>query len=188
MELTERRADLRTAFLIYDMLYIFVTETLQSTDNRKRRTLTKTAQSHTLNHVCKFFQLIQIGKLTFTCNDLLQDLKHTFGTLTARNTFTAALTLCKAHEETCNLYHTGILIHNNKSAGAHDGIQFFNRIKIKSMIDLIIDQTSAGRTADLYTLKCSTTLKATTDIINDMTEACSHWNLDKTGVLNGTGK
>ena len=59
MELTERRADLRAAFLIYDMLYIFVTETLQSTDDRKRRTLTKTAQSHTLNHVCKFFQLIQ---------------------------------------------------------------------------------------------------------------------------------
>ena len=113
MELTERRADLRTTFLIYDMLYIFVTETLQSTDDRKRCTLTESAQSHTLNHVCKFFQLIQIGKLTLTCNDSLQDLKHTLGTFTAWHTFAAALALGKAHEETGNLYHTGILIHDN---------------------------------------------------------------------------
>ena len=188
MELTERRADLRTTFFIYDMLYIFVTETLQSTDDRKRCTLTESAQGHALNHVCKLFQLIQIGKLTLTCNDSLQDLKHTFGTLTAGNTFTTALTLCKAHEETRNLYHTGILIHNNKSTGTHDGIQLLNRIKIKRMIDLIVDQTSTRRTADLYTLKCSTALKTAADVINDMTEACSHRHLDKASVLNGTGK
>ena len=188
MELTECRADLRPAFLIYDMFYIFITETLQGTDDRKRCTLAKATQSHTLNHICKLFQLIQVGKLALAFNDPLKNLKHTFRTLTAWNTFATALTLCKAHEETCNLYHTGILIHNNKSTGSHDSIQLLNRIKIKRMVNLVIDQTSTGWSADLYSLKCSTALKATADIIDDMAKTCSHRNLDKTSVLNGTCK
>ena len=56
------------------------------------------------------------------------------------------------------------------------------------MIDLVIDQTSTGWSADLYSLKCSTTLKTAADIIDNMTETCSQRHLDKTGVLNGTGK
>ena len=94
------------------MFLIFIAEAFESTDNRKRRTLAKSAQSHVLNHICKLFQLIQIGHLTLAIYDSLQDLQHTFGTLTARYTFTAALTLGEVHKESGNLNHTGILVHN----------------------------------------------------------------------------
>ena len=166
MELTERRADLRTTFFIYDMLYIFVTETLQSTDDRKRCTLTESAQGHALNHVCKLFQLIQIGKLTLTCNDSLQDLKHTFGTLTAGNTFTTALTLCKAHEETRNLYHTGVAVHDNKSAGAYHSACLLHGVEVQGQVKVLLGESTAGRSAYLHSLELSAAADSSADIVN----------------------
>ena len=71
---------------------------------------------------CKLFQLIQIGHLTLAIYDPLQDLQHTFGTLTARYTFTAALTLGEVHKESGNLNHTGILVHNYQTTGSHNRI------------------------------------------------------------------
>ena len=105
------------------MFLIFIAEAFESTDNRKRCTLAKSAQSHVLNHICKLFQLIQIGHLTLAIYDPLQDLQHTFGTLTARYTFTAALTLGEVHKESGNLNHTGIFIHNYQATGTHDRIE-----------------------------------------------------------------
>ena len=62
MELTKSSTYFCTAFLIADMFLIFIAEAFESTDNRKRCTLAKSAQSHVLNHICKLFQLIQIGQ------------------------------------------------------------------------------------------------------------------------------
>ena len=123
MELTERRADLRTTFLIYDMLYIFVTETLQSTDDRKRCTLSKSTESHTLNHGCKFFQFIKVGHFALSFYDSFEDFQHTFGSFTTWNTFAAAFALCKVHKESGNFYHTGVFVHYYQTTGTHDRIQ-----------------------------------------------------------------
>ena len=170
------------------MLLIFITEAFQCTDNRKRGTLAETAQSHALNHGRKFFQFVEIGHLALAIYDLLEDLEHTFGTLTARNAFTAALTLCKVHEESGNFNHTGILVHNYETARTHDRIERFDRIKVQRTVDLIFDQTSTGWSTDLYALECSAALETAADVVNDMTEAGSHRNFDKTGILDRTGK
>ena len=170
------------------MLLIFITEAFQCTDNRKRGTLAETAQSHALNHGRKFFQFVEIGHLALAIYDLLEDLEHTFGTLTARNAFTAALTLCKVHEESGNFNHTGILVHNYETARTHDRIERFDRIKVQRTVDLIFDQTSTGWSTDLYTFESSSALQATTDIINDMTKTGTHWYFDQTCVFNCTGQ
>ena len=152
VEFTKCCTDFCTAFLVADMLLIFITEAFQCTDNRKRGTLAETAQSHALNHGRKFFQFVEIGHLALAIYDLLEDLEHTFGTLTARNAFTAALTLCKVHEESGNFNHTGILVHNYETARTHDRIERFDRIKVQRTVDLIFDQTSTGWSTDLYAL------------------------------------
>lgn len=108
--------------------------------------------------------------------------------LTTRNTFSTTLTLGKVHKETGYFYHTGIFIHDYQSAGSHDSIQFLYRIKVQRRIQLILDQTSAGRSADLYALESSTTLESAADIINNMTKCCSHRYFDQTGIFNGTGQ
>ena len=136
----------------------------------------------------QFFQLVEIRHLAFSVYDPLQDLQHTFGSLSARNTFSTAFTLGKVHKETGYLYHTGVFIHDYQSTGSHDGIQFLYRIKVQRRIQLIQDQTSAGRSADLYALESSTTLESAADIINNMTKCCSHRHFDQTGIFNGTGQ
>ena len=98
------------------MLFVFLAKTLHGTEDRKRCTLSKSAKSHALNHFGKLFQLVKIRHLPIACYNLLQDLQHALGTLTAWNAFSTALPLGKAHEETGNFYHTGILIHDNKTA------------------------------------------------------------------------
>ena len=61
MELTKCGADFCTAFLVADMFFGSIAEAFQSTDDRKRCTLSKSTESHTLNHGCKFFQFIKVG-------------------------------------------------------------------------------------------------------------------------------
>src|SRR5699024_2073701 len=133
-----------------------------------------------------FFQGIQILQLSFSVYDPLQDLQHTFGTFTAGNTFSAGLPLGKAHEETGNFYHTGIFIHNNQAAGAHDGIVFLHIVKIQPYIQMFFCKTSAGRTADLDSLKVAAPFDAAADIVDDLPECSTHGNLNKAGVFNST--
>ena len=166
------------------MLLIFTAEAFQGTDNRKRRALSKTAQSHTLYHGRQFLKLIQIRHLTFSVYNPLQDFQHTFCSLTAGHTFSAAFSLGEAHEKSCHFYHTGILIHNHKAAGSHDCVKLFHRVKVKGNIQLILHQTAAGRSADLYALKSGSALQSAADIINNMAETGSHWNLYQSCVFN----
>ena len=112
-------------------------------------------------------QFIQILYFTLSVYDPLKDFKHTLGANTAGTTFTAGFSLSEAHKETCNLYHTGMFIHNYQTTGTDDGIKFLNGIKIKRMIDLVIDQTSTGWSTDLNSLKRSTGFQSSADIKND---------------------
>lgn len=64
--------------------------------------------------------------------------------------FAAAFSLCKVHKEAGNLYHAGVLIHNDHTAGPDDGSGFFEGVKIQTKIQVFFRQTAAGRTAQLY--------------------------------------
>src|SRR5699024_2936993 len=186
VELTKSCADLRAAFFVTDMFFVFAAEAFQGTDDRKRRAFSEAAQSHALHHGRKFFQFVQIGHLSLAVDDPLQNLQHTLGAFTAGNTFAAAFSLCKAHKESGDFHHTGILVHDNKSAGSHDSVKFLDRIKIKRNIKLILHQTSAGRAADLYSLERGAALQAAADVVNNMAEAGSHRHLDQSRILDRT--
>ena len=60
MELTQSSTYFCMTLFITDIFNLFVAEKVHGTDDRKRCTLSKTAQSHTLYHVRQFFQLIEI--------------------------------------------------------------------------------------------------------------------------------
>ena len=114
------------------------------------------------------FQFLQIFHLTFTIYDLLKNLKHTFRTDTARSAFTAGFSLSKAHEESCNLYHTGMFVHNYQTTGTNDRSVFLDRVKVKRYIQMFFCQTSAGRTTNLNSLECSAGFQSSTDIENNL--------------------
>ena len=142
-EATQCLTYLRTAPLIADMLLVFIAELTDRREHRKRCTLAKSAQRHTLDHIAELLQLINITHLTLAGDDSLQNLQHTLRPLAARYAFATRLTLCKAHEEAGYLYHAGMLIHDNKSAGADNRAILLYRIEIQWHIQMLFRQTSA---------------------------------------------
>ena len=111
-------------------------------------------------------QFIQILYFTLSVYDPLKDFKHTLGANTAGTTFTAGFSLGEAHKETCNLYHTGIFIHNYQTTGTDDRIVFLDRIEVKRNIQMLLYQTSSGRSTDLNTLKSGISFESAADIIS----------------------
>ena len=64
---------------------------------------------------------INIFHRTLAPGDFVQDLVHSLCSHTARGTFTTGLIYRELQEEFGNIYHTGIFIHNDHTAGSHHG-------------------------------------------------------------------
>ena len=71
--------------------------------------------------ITQFLQFIQIFHRSLTFCDLFKDLEHTSRTDPARRTFAARLIHCKLQEELRDIHHTGVLVHDDQSAGSHHG-------------------------------------------------------------------
>ena len=178
--------DFCTTLVVTDMFLVLIAEGLQSTEHRQRRTLTKSAQSHALNHLCQFLQTVQIFHFAFVIYDPFQDLQHSLCSFPTWNTFSTGLSLGKTHEETGNLYHTGIGIHNYHSTGSYDCIEFLYRVKIQRLIQMFLCQTSTGRSTDLNCFELSTIFETATNIKDDLAKGTSHRHLDQTCIFNRT--
>ena len=177
-----------TAFTLYDMFDIFVTEVLERTEDRKRCTLAKSAERTRLDEFRCFFQFVKVFHLALAVCDLLKEFEHTLRSDSARTAFPAGFSLSESHEEFRNIDHTGALVHNNQTAGTDDRIVFLNLVKIKRNVQILFYETSAGRSTDLNTFEFTAALETASDIINDGTECGSHRNFDKTGIVYVTGK
>mgnify|MGYP007012703705 CR=1 FL=1 len=110
------------------------------------------AHSAVLDLSCKLFQKLDISVLSFALCDSLKNLKHSLGTDTAVVTFTTGFFLGKVKEETCHIYHTGILVHYDHTAGTNDSACLIDIFISNRSINKICRNTSAGRTAHLNSL------------------------------------
>ena len=138
--------------------------------------------------MAQIFQLLQVFHLALAVYDLLQKLQHTLGSDPAGTAFSAGFPLGKAHEETRHLYHTGMFIHDNQSAGSHDGPVLLDGIEIQGNVQMLLCQTAAGGTSDLNRLKGRTGFQAATDIKDNLAKGRSHGNLNQTGILDAAGQ
>ena len=135
-------ADLGTALLVHDVFHILVAECADGADNRQRCAFAETAESCAGDHVCQNKQFIQVFRFAFAFYDTLQNFQHTCGTFAAWYAFAAAFSLCKVHKEAGNLYHAGVLIHNDHTAGPDDGPGFFEGVKIQTEIQVFLSSDS----------------------------------------------
>ena len=117
-----------------------------------------------------------------------RNLQHPLRSFAARHAFSAGFILREIHEEPGNLNHTGLVIHDNQSAGSDHGSDLLQRIEIKRDIQLLLCQTSAGRTADLYSLEFGPASHTSADIKDNLAKGCSHGNFDQTGILDLAGQ
>ena len=118
--------------------------------------------------ITELFQLIQIfhGRLTFC--DFLKNFQHPSRTDPAGRTFAAGLIHGKFEKELGDVHHTGILIHDDQSAGAHHGSDLFQVVIIDRHIQMLRWDTSAGRSSGLGSLELLTVRDTAADFLHDL--------------------
>ena len=108
--------------------------------------------------------------------------RRRLGTDTAGRALTAGLVDGELEEELREIDHAGVLVHDDKSAGAHHGADGDQVIVVDRSIDEGSGDTSAGRSAGLSRLELLAVRDAAADVLDDFAEGGAHRDLDETGV------
>ena len=106
-------------YLIGNVSHIFVTEEFKGCKHGVRRSLTETAKGVLLNVVAKLFHSVKVFKRAVALGDFIEQFKQSLCTYAAGCELTAALINRKLKEEFSHINHTGVFVHNNKSARTH---------------------------------------------------------------------
>ena len=138
--------------------------------------------------VSKLLELVDILHLALAGCDLIEYLKQSLGTYTARSTLTAGLVNGELKVELGDIHHTGILVHNDKSARAHHRAKSYEVIIVDRSVDILSRDTSAGRTACLCSLELLAVWYAAADLLDNFTQGSTHRYLNKTYVCDLTAQ
>ena len=104
------------ANLINNVSDVFLAEELKGCKNRVGSSLTKSAKGVSLNVVAKLLKSVDILKSSVTVGYLVKKLKKTLCTYAAGCALTAGLVNGELKEELSHINHTGVLVHNDKTA------------------------------------------------------------------------
>ena len=135
VETEKALADACGALLINNVSDILVAEVTECGKNRVRSSLTKAAERSGLDVFAEFFETVDVFKFALAGDDLIEDLKKSSGTDTAGSAFTAGFVNGEVEEEAGDIYHTGVFIHYDETAGAHHGADGDKRIVIDGGVD-----------------------------------------------------
>ncbi len=174
--------------LINVMSYVLIAEEAESGKNGVRSCLTETAERCALYVVCKLLKLIEVFELAVALCDLIEDLEHTNCTDTAGCALTAGLVYSELKEELCKVNHTGVFIHYDKTAGAHHRACCDKVIEVDRSINKRSRETSAGGATCLSCFELLAVGDTATDLLDYLTESCSHGNLYETCVCDLTAE
>ena len=102
------------------MFFVFFTEIFDRCKNRIWRAFAESAERASLlsSELLKF---LYITFFAFAGCYLLKYLQHLIGAYPAGRTFSAGFGLGKGKEKLCNVHHAVVFIHDDHSAGTHDG-------------------------------------------------------------------
>ena len=133
--------------------------------------------------LCQLLQAVQILHGSLALCDLLQDLQHPPCAHPAGCTLAAGFIYRKLQEELGDIYHTGILIHDDKSAGSHHGADGDQIVIVYGHVKVLCRDTSAGRAAGLGCLELLTLGDAAADLLHDLPQGGSHGDLHQSCVV-----
>ena len=102
--------------LLNNVSDILIAEELKSCKNGVRSSLTETAKRVSLDVVAKLLKLVNVLESSLTVGDLLKNLEKSSCTNTAGCALTAGLVNGELKEELSHVNHTGVLVHNDKTA------------------------------------------------------------------------
>ena len=109
-------ADARRALLVNNVRNILVAEETEGRKNGVRSSLSETAERVGLDVSAKLIQLVDVLHRALTAGDPVKDLKKSLHTDTAGSALSAGLVNRELKEELRNIDHTGVLVHDDKTA------------------------------------------------------------------------
>ena len=172
------------ALLVNDVSEVLVTEVSKSRVYRVGCCLAQSAEGVSLDCLAQFFELIKILHCALTLSDSCEDLEHSLCTDTARCALTAGLVADKFHIELSNVNHAVVFVHYDSTAGTHHGSLSYEVIEIDRLIEVLSCEASAGRTTCLDSLELLTIRDSAADVIDELSECCTHRNFYETNVIN----
>ena len=160
---TQSNTFLSGALLLTDVSVVLIAEVTDGGQNGVGSGLTQAAQSAVLNSQAQLFQQLDVAFATLAGNNTAQDFLQTLGTDTAVDTLTAGLVLGEVQEELGHTHHAGGLVHNDHTAGAHDGAGSAQSLVVDDGVQQVSGDTAAGGAAQLHSLELMTVADAAGD-------------------------
>ena len=184
----QRPAYLCRAFFMVDMRFVFIPEIPDRGKNRVRRCLPEAAKRIILDLVSQFFQFLNISLSSFAVGDPFKDLEHPLGAHPAEGTFPAGFLPCEIEEELGHIDHAGGFIHDDHTAGTHDGAGGIDRIIIDDGIGKKFGDTSAGRSSHLDGFEFLVVFDPAAKLEDHVADGHAHGHFNQPGVLDLSGK
>ena len=135
-----------------------------------------------MDGLCYFLEPVEILELTLTLGYSLKYAQHLGYALAAGGAFPAGFLLCEVHKEAGYLHHTGVVTHDDKSAGAYYCADLLERVEIERKVEMLLGEAAARGTAYLNGLELSG-LGTAAYIEDYLAKRRTERHLDKAGVF-----
>ena len=162
---------------------VLIAEETDGGQDRVRSRLTKAAECVLLDVIGELFELVDVFQGAFAFGDAVEDLEHSSGTDTAGRTFTAGLVDGELQEELRDVDHAVVFVHDDESAGTHDGSDLGEVLIVHLDVDVRCGDTAAGRAAGLRRFEFLAVRDTAADFFDDGAKGGAHRDLDEAGVL-----
>ena len=171
------------AVVVYHVVKVLVPEVLERALDRLAGALAQAAQGRMGDGVRQLLQKVQVLQRALVGDDPVQDLQHPLGALPAGNALAAAFVLGEVHEEPGHFHHTGLVVHDHKTAGANHGSHLLEGIEVQGQIQMLLGQAAAGGAADLHRFELGAIPHTAADVEDDLPQGGTHGHFDQAGVL-----
>ncbi|OQB55897.1 MAG: hypothetical protein BWX99_01033 [Deltaproteobacteria bacterium ADurb.Bin151] len=118
------RADGRATAVLVDVLFVFLAEIADGAQNRIGSCLPQAAQGRIFDNGGHFLEQFDVARLAFSVGNVGQNVQHAFGAFAAGGALAAGFILAEVHEEPGHVDRALVFVHDDQSAGTHDGAEF----------------------------------------------------------------
>ncbi len=179
----EGRAHAGRTVFISDMRLVFISEVSDGAQNGIGGGLTESTQCRVLDDIGHLHESLDVSLAASPLADIGEDFQHPFCSLAAGGTLAAGFILAEVHEETRHIDWAHVLVHDDKTAGSHNGSKFGDIFVVYRRVEVLDRNHSSRGTAELSGLEFLPLWYASAYVVYDGPEGCPHGNLDKSDVV-----
>ncbi len=184
----QRGADTGFTVLVADMLLVLAAKVADGGEYGIRRGLAEPAERCFLDFGAELDKPVDVLVLAVALADAVENLEHPLGADSARRTFPARLLLHELQEESGDVHHTGGIIHDDKTARAHNGAELLEGGVVEGNVEVLPGHAPSGGTTDLGRLEGFVVFDAAAYVVYEFPEGGADGHLHEAGITNGPGK